>query len=88
MADRLEYYEGYEIAYYRYQRGKKIRLQIREKNGLPPIADMPLEESDAAARHTARQLIDQKLAQSGFRRSVQRLRPHSTISNHAPAGKR
>ena len=62
MADRIEHYRGYEIAYS--QRGRKVRLQIREKDGLPSIVEMPLEDSDAAAKSKARELIDAKLSEA------------------------
>jgi hypothetical protein len=62
VADRIDYYRGYEIAYY-YLGREKVRIDIREKGGLPPIHGSSQENSLPAAERRARELIDRKLAE-------------------------
>jgi hypothetical protein len=64
MADKINWYRGYEIAYYwRAHRNNKVSFLMWEKaDGLPPIHDGSYENSFAAADQKARELIDQTLA--------------------------
>ena len=61
MADRVDFYRGYDIAIYHSGR-PNVRATIQERNGLPPIHDSALEKSIPAALEKAKELIDQKLA--------------------------
>jgi hypothetical protein len=62
MADKIDFYRGYDIAYYYRGRNGKVRIQIREAEGLPPIVVMPQEDSMRAAEQKARNLINRALA--------------------------
>jgi hypothetical protein len=61
LADGIEYYRGYELAFY--WRGRdKVTVQIREKDGLPPIHHMPRERTSDAARQAAWDAVNEMLA--------------------------
>jgi hypothetical protein len=61
VADRTEYYRGYDIGLY-YIGRPNVRAMIFEKNRLPPIPAGALEKTVEAALREAQRLIDGHLA--------------------------
>lgn len=61
MADSIEHYRGYDLAFY-WSGRDKVRVQIRESSGLAPIHIMPLERSLDEARQAAKKAVDEKLS--------------------------
>jgi hypothetical protein len=61
MADRIEWYRGYEIALYHRDR-PDVRAMINATVGLPTIHGGPSASSIALALEKARERIDQALA--------------------------
>lgn len=60
MADRTDYYRGYDLGIYHVGR-PSVRVLIFEKRGLPPIPAGATGKTIEAALQEARRLIDARL---------------------------